>query len=69
MIFGMFSETNMRLLKHIISQFFPKYSKSYNIKYQKVLKIQRPLGKTQAVLRPSNCMNLIELYKSFLEWS
>ena len=31
MIFGVFSETNGRLLKNIISQFFSKYRKSYNI--------------------------------------
>ena len=31
MIFRVFSETIMRLLKSIISQFFSKYSKSYNI--------------------------------------
>ena len=31
MIFGMFSETNARLLKNIITQFFSKYSKSYII--------------------------------------
>ena len=31
MIFGVFSETNVRLLKNIITQFFSKYSKSYNI--------------------------------------
>ena len=30
MIFSMFSETNARLLKNIISQFFSKYSKLYN---------------------------------------
>ena len=30
-IFGVFSETDVRLLKNIISQFFSKYSKSYNI--------------------------------------
>ena len=30
MIFGVFSETNARLLKNIISQFFSKYSKLYN---------------------------------------
>ena len=30
MIFGMFPETNVRLLKNITSQFFSKYSKSYN---------------------------------------
>ena len=66
MIFGMFSETNVRLLKKIISQFFSKYCKSF--KYQKVLKTQRPLAKARAVLRLSNCMYLIELYKSFLEW-
>ena len=42
MIFGVFSETDVRLLKNIISQFFSKYSKSYNIKYQKVLKTHSP---------------------------
>ena len=31
MIFGVFSETNVRLLSNIISRFFSKYSKSYNI--------------------------------------
>ena len=31
MIFGVFSETIVRLLKSIILQFFSKYSKSYNI--------------------------------------
>ena len=30
MIFGLFSEIYMRLLKSRISQFFSKYSKSYN---------------------------------------
>ena len=42
MIFGVFSETDVRLLKNIISQFFSKYSKSCNIKYQKVLKTHGP---------------------------
>ena len=31
MIFGMFSETNVWLLKYIISHFFSKYSERYNI--------------------------------------
>ena len=31
MIFGVFSETEVRLLKNVILQFFSKYSKSYNI--------------------------------------
>ena len=31
MIFGMFSEANVRLLKNLISQFFLKYSKRYNL--------------------------------------
>ena len=31
MIFGMFSEANVKLLKNLISQFFLKYSKRYNI--------------------------------------
>ena len=30
MIFGVFSETYLRLLKSITSQFFSRYSKSYN---------------------------------------
>ena len=30
-IFGVFLETNVRLLKNIISQFFSKYNKRYNI--------------------------------------
>ena len=31
MIFGMFSETIVRILKNIISQFLSKYSKRYDI--------------------------------------
>ena len=31
MIFGMFSQANVRLLKNVISQFLSKYSKRYNI--------------------------------------
>ena len=31
MIFDVFSETDVSFLKNIISQFFSKYSKSYNI--------------------------------------
>ena len=31
MIFGLFPETIVRILKSIISQFFSKYTKSYNI--------------------------------------
>ena len=31
MIFGVFSEADVRLLKNIISQFLSKYSKDYNI--------------------------------------
>ena len=68
MIFGMFSETIVRILKNIISQFLSKYSKRYNIKCQKLLETQQSLTKTRAVLRTSNYMYLIELYKSFLEW-
>ena len=63
MTFGRFSETNVRLLKNIISQFLSKY----NIKCQKLVSTQRPLTKTRTVLRTSNYMYLIELYKSFLE--
>ena len=39
-IFDLFSETDVSFLKNIISQFFSKYSKSYNIKYQKLPKTQ-----------------------------
>ena len=72
MILGVFSKTNVRLLKNII---FKKYKRNFSqniakvfkhIKYQKVLKTQQPLAKTRAVLRPSSYMYLIELYKSFL---
>ena len=67
MIFGVFSETNVRLLKNIILQFFSKYSKSYNIlNIKRCLKLKDP-AKTRAVFRPSNYMYLIELYKSFSE--
>ena len=43
MIFGLFSKTNVRLLKNIITQFFLKYSKSYNIlNIKKCLKLNSP---------------------------
>ena len=43
MIFGVFSETDVRLLKNIISQFFSKYSKSYNIlNIKRCLKLNDP---------------------------
>ena len=43
MIFGAFSVTNVRLLKNIITQFFLKYSKSYNIlNIKKCLKLNSP---------------------------
>ena len=64
MIFGVFSEIIMRLLKSIMSQFLSKYSKSYNI-----LNAKSCLKLEGSVLGPSNYMGLIELYKSFLEWS
>ena len=50
MIFGMFSETNVRLLKIIISQFFSKYSKRYNIlNIKKCLKLNGPWQNTGRV--------------------
>ena len=64
MIFDVFSETDVRPLKHIISQFFSKYSKNHF----KVLKMQQPLTKMRTVMRPSNYKYLIELYKGFLKW-
>ena len=43
MIFGAFPVTNVRLLKNIITQFFLKYSKSYNIlNIKKCLKLNSP---------------------------
>ena len=49
MIFGVFSETNVRLLKNIITQFFSKYSKSYNIlNIKRCLKLNNPQQKHQS---------------------
>ena len=46
MIFGVFSETNVRLLKNIILQFFSKYSKSWNLSnIKRSLKLNSPLQK------------------------
>ena len=43
MIFGVFSETEVRLLKNVILQFFSKYSKSYNIlNIKRCLKLNNP---------------------------
>ena len=43
MIFDVFSETDVRLLKHIISKFFSKYSKSYKIlNIKRCLKLNGP---------------------------
>ena len=61
MIFGLFSETYMRLLKHIIFQFF------LNVK--SCLKLTFLNKKKQTMLRLSNYMYLIELYKKFSEWA
>ena len=49
MIFGVFSETDVRLLKNIISQIFSKYSKSYNIlNIKRCLKLNNPQQKHQS---------------------
>ena len=41
--FGVFSEANVRLLNNTISQFFSKYSKSYNmINVKSFLKLNGP---------------------------
>ena len=43
MIFGVFSKTNVRLLKNIITQLFSKYSKSYNLlNIKRCLKLNSP---------------------------
>ena len=65
-IFGVFRETIVSLLKSIISQFFLKIE---HVKCQKLLKTRGLLTKRQAILGLSNCMCLIELYKCSLEWS
>ena len=63
MISGLFSEIIVRLLKSIISQFFSKYRKRCNILNGKsCLRLETVLGS-------SNYMCLVELDKSFLEWS
>ena len=42
-IFGVFSDTNVRLLKSITSQFFSRYSKSYNnLNVKSCLKLNGP---------------------------
>ena len=58
MIFGVFPKTNVRLLKNIISHFFSKYNKSYNIKCQKLLKTQRLLTKK------TGCVEAVKLHVS-----
>ena len=46
MIFGVFPETNVRLLKSIISQFFSRYSKRYNnLNVKSCLKLNGPFNK------------------------
>ena len=43
MLFGVFSETYVRLLESIISQFFSRYSKSYNnLNVKSCLKLNGP---------------------------
>ena len=68
-ISGVFSETNVRLLKMQFHNFSQNIAKVINVKCQKLLKTQRPLTKKWTVLRRSNYMYLIELYKSLSEWS
>ena len=69
MIFGVLLETYLKLLQSIILQFFSKYSKSYNnLNIKKCLNLNDCLKKW-TVLGPPNYMELIELNKSFLEWS
>ena len=69
MISGVFSETNVRLLKMQFHNFSQNIAKVIHVKCQKLLKTQRPLTKKWTVLRRSNYMYLIELYKSLSEWS
>ena len=42
MIFGVFSDTYARLLTGITSQFFLRYSKSYNLNVKKCFKLNGP---------------------------
>ena len=70
MFSSVFSETYVRLLTSITSQFFFKIQQKLSqSKYQKVLKTQRPLTKRRAALGPPYHMYLIQLYKCSLEWS
>ena len=72
MIFGAFSETFMKFLESITSQFFLRYSKSYNnlnVKSYLKLKTQQPLTKRRTALELLNYMHLIQLYKFSLERS
>ena len=70
MIFGVFSETYVRLLTSISSQYFSRYSKSYNnLNVKKCLKLNGSLTKRRAALGKQNYIYLIQLYKCSLEWS
>ena len=69
-VFSLFSETYVRLLKSITSEFFSRYSKMYNnLNVKSCFKTQRPLTKRQAISGPPSYMYLIQLYKCSLEWS
>ena len=71
MIFGVFSETYVRLPTSITFQFFSRYSKGCNnLNVKSCLKLNGSyLTKRQAVLGSLNYMQLIQLYKFSLEWS
>ena len=67
-IFDVFSETYVRLLTSISSQFFSRYSKNHNKSHnKKVLKAQRPLTKRRAALEMPNFMYLVQLDKCSLQ--
>ena len=65
---GVFWETSVGFLKSILLQPFPKYSQSYANLSVKVGQNSTALKNRQVFLVFSIYVQLLELYKSFLEW-
>ena len=70
MIFGVFSETYVRLLKSLTWQFLSRYSKSYNnLSVKSCLKLNGPKQKDGLRWGRQIYMYPINPYKCVLEWS
>ena len=70
MTFGVFSEIYVRLLKSITSNFFSRYSKSYNnLNVKSCLKLKALNKKTCPVGTAKLYVTITQLYKYSLEWS